>query len=74
MKYYEVTVDTTSEASELVAEILTEAGSNGIGIYDVNDLKDIADRQPDSMGLYGRTSIGERRQRAGQGIFSRRRV
>ncbi len=43
MKYYEVTVDTTSEASELVAEILTEAGSNGIGIYDVNDLKDIAD-------------------------------
>ena len=37
MKYYEVTVDTTSEASELVAEILTEAGSNGIGIYDKND-------------------------------------
>ena len=43
MKYYEVTVDTTSEASELVAEILTEAGSNGIGIYDKNDLADLAD-------------------------------
>ena len=27
MKYYEITVDTTSEASELVAEILTEAGA-----------------------------------------------
>lgn len=43
MKYYEVTVDTTSEASELVAEILTEVGSNGIGIYDNNDLADLAD-------------------------------
>lgn len=43
MKYYEVTVDTTSEASELVAEILTEAGSNGIGIYDNNDLADLAE-------------------------------
>ena len=43
MKFYEVTVDTTSEASELVAEILTEAGSNGIGIYDNNDLADLAD-------------------------------
>ena len=43
MKYYELTVDTTSEASELVAEILTEAGSNGIGIYDPKDLLDLAD-------------------------------
>ncbi|MDE7337510.1 MAG: 50S ribosomal protein L11 methyltransferase [Clostridia bacterium] len=43
MKYYEVTVDTTSETSELVAEILTEAGSAGIGIYDKNDLADLAD-------------------------------
>ena len=43
MKYYEITVDTTSEASELVAEILTEAGSNGIGIYDPRDLLELAD-------------------------------
>ncbi len=43
MKYYEITVDTTSEASELIAEILTEAGSNGIGIYDPKDLLDLAD-------------------------------
>ena len=43
MKYYEVTVDTTSEASELVAEILTEGGRNGIGIYDKDDLADLAD-------------------------------
>ena len=43
MKYYEITVDTTSEASELVAQILTDAGSNGIGIYDNNDLADLAD-------------------------------
>ena len=43
MKYYEITVDTTSEASELVAEILTEVGSNGIGIYDPKDLLDLAD-------------------------------
>ncbi len=38
MKYYELTVDTTSEASELVADILTDLGSNGIGIYDNRDL------------------------------------
>ncbi|MDE7348310.1 MAG: 50S ribosomal protein L11 methyltransferase [Clostridia bacterium] len=43
MKYYEITVDTTSEASELVAEILTEVGSNGIGIYDPKDLLELAD-------------------------------
>lgn len=43
MKYYELTVDTTGEASELVAEILTEAGSNGIGIYDPKDLLDLMD-------------------------------
>ena len=41
MKYYEITVDTTSEASELVADILTEAGSNGIGIYDPKDLLEL---------------------------------
>ncbi|MCX4362327.1 MAG: 50S ribosomal protein L11 methyltransferase [Clostridia bacterium] len=43
MKYYEITVDTTSEASELVAEILNEAGSNGIGIYDPKDILELAD-------------------------------
>lgn len=42
MKYYEITVETTSEASELVAEILTEAGSNGIGIYDPKDLLELS--------------------------------
>lgn len=42
MKYYEIIVDTTSEASELVAEILTEAGSNGIGIYDPKDLLELS--------------------------------
>ncbi|MDE6472100.1 MAG: 50S ribosomal protein L11 methyltransferase [Clostridia bacterium] len=42
MKYYEITVDTTSEASELVADILTEAGSNGIGIYDPKDLLELS--------------------------------
>lgn len=43
MKYYELTIDTTSDASELVAEILTELGSNGIGIYDNRDLLGLAD-------------------------------
>lgn len=43
MKYYELTVDTTSEASELVADILTDLGSNGIGIYDNRDLLGLAD-------------------------------
>lgn len=43
MKYYELTIDTSSDASELVAEILTELGSNGIGIYDNRDLLGLAD-------------------------------
>lgn len=43
MKYYEVCIDTTSEASELVADILTDLGSNGIGIYDNRDLLGLAD-------------------------------
>lgn len=37
MKYKEITVNTTTEASELVADILFERGSNGVGIYDKND-------------------------------------
>lgn len=43
MKYYELTIDTSSDASELVAEILTELGSNGIGIYDNRDLLGLSD-------------------------------
>jgi len=43
MKYYELTVNTTSDASELVAEILTESGSNGISIFDNRDLLDLVD-------------------------------
>ena len=43
MKYYEITIETTSEASELVAEILTDAGSNGISIFDPNDLLELAE-------------------------------
>ena len=42
MKYYEITIDTTGEASELVAEILTELGSNGIGIYDPKDILELS--------------------------------
>lgn len=43
MKYIELTIETTSEASELVAEILTDAGSNGISIFDPNDLLELAE-------------------------------
>lgn len=35
--YKEITVNTTTEASELVADVLYSAGSNGVGIYDKND-------------------------------------
>lgn len=45
MKFFEVTVDTTSDASELVADILTDAGSDGVGIYDNADLAGIADSE-----------------------------
>ena len=44
MKYYEITIETTSEASELVAEILTDAGSNGISIFDPNDLSESSNK------------------------------
>lgn len=43
MKYVEITIDTTHEASELVALLLTEVGSNGIGIYDPKDVFELAD-------------------------------
>ena len=37
MDYREITVFTTTAASELVADILTDLGSEGVGIYDKND-------------------------------------
>ncbi|MEG1609053.1 MAG: 50S ribosomal protein L11 methyltransferase, partial [Clostridia bacterium] len=37
MTYREITVNTTTEASELVADILSQLGSKGVGIYDSND-------------------------------------
>lgn len=37
MTYKEITVNTTTQASELVADILSDLGSKGIGIYDSND-------------------------------------
>lgn len=37
MDYREITVFTTTQASELVADILTDLGSEGVGIYDKND-------------------------------------
>lgn len=55
MKLIETTVKTTTEASELVADILSELGSNGIGIYDSNDFFELKkgevlwDYQDDSL-------------------------
>ena len=37
MDYAEITVYTTTDASELVADILAELGSEGVGIYDKSD-------------------------------------
>ena len=37
MKYKELTVNTTTEASELVADILYSAGSGGVSIFDKED-------------------------------------
>ena len=37
MDYREITVFTTTAASELVADILSDLGSEGVGIYDQND-------------------------------------
>lgn len=41
MKFKEITVDTTREGSELVADILCELGSDGVSIFDSEDLKDV---------------------------------
>lgn len=37
MKYKEITINTTTEASELVADVLYSAGSNGVSIFDKED-------------------------------------
>ena len=37
MDYAEITVYTTTDASELVADLIAELGSEGVGIYDKND-------------------------------------
>ncbi len=37
MDFREITVFTTTQASELVADILSDLGSEGVGIYDKND-------------------------------------
>ncbi|MGN0771074.1 MAG: 50S ribosomal protein L11 methyltransferase [Christensenellales bacterium] len=39
MIFKEIAIKTTSDASELVADILQELGSKGVGIYDINDFK-----------------------------------
>ncbi len=41
MKYKEITVNTTTEASELVADILYSAGSGGVSIFDKEDFIDL---------------------------------
>ena len=41
MKYREITVNTTTEGSDLVANILYELGSDGVSIFDTQDLYDI---------------------------------
>ena len=41
MQYREIVVNTTSEGSELVANILYELGSEGVSIFDTEDLYDI---------------------------------
>ncbi len=41
MIFKEITVDTTREGSELVADILYDLGSEGVSIFDSEDLKDV---------------------------------
>lgn len=41
MKYKEISVDTTTEGSDLVAMILYECGSEGVSIYDSKDILDL---------------------------------
>lgn len=65
MKYLEITVITTTEASEIVAEVLSEEGSSGISVVDKNDLFelkkeeapwDYIDGALESMDGYARVS------------------
>lgn len=41
MKYLQVTISTTTEFADLAAYCLTEMGSDGVNIKDVNDIRDI---------------------------------
>ena len=41
MKYKEISVDTTTEGSDLVAMILYDCGSEGVSIYDSKDILDL---------------------------------
>lgn len=38
MKFKEITINTTTEASDLVAMVLTDCGSEGVSIYDSSDI------------------------------------
>ncbi|MEG1535966.1 MAG: 50S ribosomal protein L11 methyltransferase [Clostridia bacterium] len=38
MEYKQITINTTTDASELVADILSDLGSKGVSIFDSNDL------------------------------------
>ena len=48
-KIKEITIDTTTEGSELGADILYDVSSQGVGIYDT---KDIVDFVKDDKTLY----------------------
>lgn len=41
MIFKQITVDTTTEGSDLVAMILTDCGSEGVSIYDSKDILDL---------------------------------
>lgn len=45
MEYLQITVATTSEAADLVAMILTDAGSEGISIKDDGDVKELIEKK-----------------------------
>lgn len=50
MKWYKVSVETTTESVEAVAEILNTAGANGVQIDDSADFKNIT---PEMIGKFG---------------------
>ncbi len=41
MQWLRVTVDTTSECADIVSVILMEAGSEGVSVSDINDVKEV---------------------------------